>query len=160
MVDVVIKKMINYFRGDIKRINHALKVYGFAGCIAGGENLSDKEIKVINLAAVLHDIGIVNAQTKHNSTSGHYQEMEGPDVARQLLSDISIDVDILERVCFIIGHHHSYNKIDGNDFQIIVESDFLVNIDEENMSLESIRAVSDKYFKTATGTELIKNIYF
>ena len=29
----------------------------------------------------------------------------------------------VERICFIIGHHHTYKAIDGLDFQILVEAD-------------------------------------
>mgnify|MGYP000340972515 FL=1 len=39
-----------------------------------------------------------------------------------------------ERVAYLIGHHHTYDKIEGMDYQILVEADFLVNIlrqDEE-----------------------------
>ena len=144
MINIIIKKMINYFNGDVKRINHALKVYGFAGCIAWLEGLGEPDIMTVNIASLLHDIGIITAEKKYNSSSGRYQEIEGPGVAREILSDLTIDGNILERACFIIGHHHSYNMIDGTDFQIIVEADFLVNIDEERLSKKSIELICDK----------------
>jgi HD superfamily phosphodiesterase len=50
--------MIEYFGADIKRINHALKVYGFASCIAQRENLTVDEVFVVEIAAILHDVGI------------------------------------------------------------------------------------------------------
>ena len=159
MTDSVTLKMIEYFGTDVRRINHALKVYGFANCIARGEKLSSKEILVVEISAILHDIGIKEAEKKYNKSSGHYQEMEGPAVALNLLSEISLDKEILDRICFIIGHHHSYQKIDGSDFQILVEADFLVNISEDEMPNNSIESIRKKYFKTQTGISIIESMY-
>ncbi len=152
--------MINYFGHDVRRINHALKVYGFASCIARRENLTDNEVLIVEVTAILHDIGIVEAEKKYNSSTGKYQEIEGPAIARDILSEVDIDTEILERICFIIGNHHSYQNIDRKDFQIIVEADFLVNIYEDEITKHSIESIRDKYFKTKTGISIIESIYF
>jgi len=151
--------MIQYFGQDVRRINHALKVYGFAGCIARGENMIAQEVFVVELAAILHDIGIKQAEKKYNSSSGHYQEVEGPAIARNILSGTDLDNEIIERVCFIIGHHHSYQKIDGPDFQVLVEADFLVNICEDSMEKHSVERIRKQYFKTHTGISMIESMY-
>ena len=40
----VVKKMVEYSKGDLHDINHFMKVYAYAKTIAEGENLSlDKE---------------------------------------------------------------------------------------------------------------------
>ena len=70
-----------------------------------------------------------------------------------------IEAEVIDRVCFIVGNHHSYNKIDDKDFQILVEADFLVNIYEEDMDKSSVSSIRDKYFTTAAGTELLTNMY-
>jgi HD superfamily phosphodiesterase len=158
-VGVIIEEMINYFAKDIKRINHALKVYGFASCIARSELTTDKEILIVDLAAILHDIGIKEAEKKYNSCGGHYQEIEGPPIARVMLEETDLDDEIIDRVCFLIGNHHSYQKIDGNDFQILVEADFLVNAYEDQMPAHSIESVRKNLFKTKTGVSLIESIY-
>ena len=155
----MIQNMIRYFGSDVKRINHALKVYAFASCIARRENMTDKEILVVDLTAVLHDIGIKESERKYNSSNGRYQEIEGPPVARDLLSEVKLSPETLDRICYIIGNHHSYQKIDGLDFQIIVEADFLVNIFEDEMSKQSIESIRQKYFKTKTGMMMIESMY-
>lgn len=159
MTAIAIERMIAYNAPDVRRINHALKVYGFASAIARREGLSPKELLVVDIAAVLHDIGIREAERKHNSCSGHYQEIEGPAVARDLLSGIEIDPVQLDRICYLIGNHHSYQKIDGVDFQILVEADFLVNIFEEEMSLHSVESIRTKYFKTKTGIDFLEKMH-
>lgn len=155
----IIEKMIRYFGNDARRINHALKVHGFAACIASKESLSENESFIVEAAAILHDIGIHEAERKYNSSGGKYQEIEGPAIAQSLLYDEDIDTKTLERICFIIGNHHSYQKIDGPDFQILVEADFLVNIFEDEMPQHSIESVRNKYFKTKTGLALVEGVY-
>ena len=159
MTEEILLKMIEYFDGDVKRINHAIKVYQFAKLISSKENMEEDEYRALELAAILHDIGIKNAERKYNSSSGKYQEIEGPAVAEELLNEFNIKKDILERIKFLIGNHHSYNKIDKIDFQILIESDFLVNIDEDNMKIENIKVIKNKYFRTNMGIKLIESMY-
>ncbi len=156
---VVAIKMVCYFGNDVPRINHALKVHSFVKTIAGLEKVSLEELTILEIASLLHDIGIKEAEREYQSSAGHYQEMLGPDIARELLRDLSLAEDALNRICFLIGNHHSYNKIDGLDFQILVEADFLVNIFEDQMSEKQIAAIKEKYFKTETGMELLTAMY-
>ncbi|MGZ7049074.1 MAG: HD domain-containing protein [Methanobacterium sp.] len=155
----VLEKMIEYFRVDVRRINHALKVYDFAQIISYEESIDRKTRDIIIYSAILHDIGIKVAEKKHNSSVGKYQEIEGPPIAREILSDLKISEEIINRVSEIVGNHHSYTKIDGIDFQIVVEADLLVNIFEEYMSRETIENINNQIFKTETGKKLIKTMY-
>jgi hypothetical protein len=159
MISVIIQKMIDYFDGDIRRINHALKVFGFAKIIGEQEGLSAQQQMGLELAAVLHDIGIKEAERKYRSCAGPYQEQEGPPVAERLLTEAGIDGELIGRVSFLIGRHHSYAAIDGPDFQILVEADFLVNIDEEGMQPAAIASIGKQYFKTACGGKLLKSLF-
>ncbi len=159
MVSRVLEEMITYFRQDVRRVNHALKVYGFARAISGNEALSERQRIAVELAAVLHDIGIKEAEKKYGSSAGKYQEIEGPPIARDIREAAGIEKDMIERVCYLVGNHHSYNKIDGTDFQILVEADFLVNIDEDKLDPEAIKSIKAKYFKTATGIRLLESLY-
>ena len=159
MVSKVLKKMITYLGKDTRRVKHALKVYGYAKTIGGNEKLSDEYMRVIELAAVLHDIGIKEAERKYDSSAGKYQELEGPPIAQELMCSVGIEKSIIDRVCYLVGNHHSYSKIHGMDFQILVEADFLVNIDEEALDVEAIKSIKDKYFKTVTGQSILESLY-
>jgi len=151
--------MITYNGSDVRRINHALKVHSFADYIAAKEKCDDKTKKIVYIASILHDIGIHNAEKKYNSNAGDYQEIEGPPVADELLRTIDIPDFVHDRVLYLVGNHHSYNKIDGIDFQILVEADFLVNIDEDGMKGAEIESVKKKIFKTKAGLGLLNSLY-
>ena len=159
LVQSVLSKMIVYFGKDILRINHALKVYTLARNIAVFEDLSDQQFKILEISSILHDIGIKECEIKYGSSSGNYQELEGPPVALKLLEEFYLRSDVIERISFLIGNHHSYDKINGIDFQILVEADFLVNIFEDNYTVDQIASVKNKYFKTKTGIKYLTNIY-
>lgn len=159
MIHKIITSMIDYFGSDVRRINHALKVYGFASTIGRSENLDNNQIMITEIAAVLHDIGIPNSEKKHNSCAGKYQEIEGPPVAREILEKLKLEESIIDRVCHIIGNHHTYTKIDDIDFQILVEADFLVNIFEDEFTLDAIKSVKEKYIRTNTCRHIIEKLY-
>lgn len=123
------------------------------------ENLSEQQFRILEISAILHDIGIKESEKKYNSSAGNYQELEGPPVAKKLLEEYSLHSDAIDRICLLIGNHHSYHKLSGIDFQILIEADFLVNIFEENYTASQIEALKDKYFKTKTGIKYLNNMF-
>ena len=155
----VIESAVSYDRGDPKRINHFMKVYAFAGLIGRKEGISDRELDILEAAAVLHDIGIHNAEMLHGSSDGKYQELEGPSVAADILSALGADNEFIGMVCNMVGRHHTYTGIDSLSLQILIEADFLVNIFEDGMSDTAIASVKEKIFRTAEGTRLLEEMY-
>jgi HD superfamily phosphodiesterase len=153
------KKMIEYFEKDTVRINHALKVYSYTKTMGELEKVSKEEQEVLEISSILHDIGIKESERKYSSSAGIYQEIEGPPVGREIMGKFNISENIKERIEFLIGNHHTYSKIEGIDFQILVEADFLVNIFEENIQKEQIEIIEQKYFKTRTGKSFLNSIY-
>lgn len=155
----ILPGMIKYFGDDARRINHAIKVLGYASAIAIAEKISSNEKRVIGLASILHDIGIKEAELKYQSSAGNYQEIEGPPIAKKIMEESGVPGETVSRVCYIIANHHSYKKIDGLDFQVLVEADFIVNAFEDNIDKKAIGSMSEKLFKTATGKEILRTMY-
>ncbi len=155
----VISKMIEYYSGDPRRVSHFLKVYSFAKTIGEREQLDQKTQEILEIAAAVHDIGIKISEQKYNSSAGKYQEIEGPKEAEKMLLDLDIESDIIERVKYLIAHHHTYDNIDGMDYHILVEADFLVNAYEDNLSSNAINTFKKKVFRTKSGTEFLDNIF-
>ena len=151
--------MIAYYAGDPRRINHFLKVYGFAKTIGEMEKLDDAAQKIVEIAALTHDIGIKNSEKKYNSSAGSYQQIEGPSEARKLLKKLNVEDNIINRVCWLIAHHHTYADIQGIDYQILVEADFIVNAFEDSLSVTAIENFKEKVFKTSAGTAILNKMY-
>ena len=123
-LEPLILKMISYDHGSPERIQHFLKVHSFAKTIAVLEHLDEKTLFITEAAAIVHDIGIRLCLEKYGDGNGKLQEKEGPALAEQMLSELGFEKDVIERVSFLVGHHHTYTGIDGLDYQILVEADF------------------------------------
>ena len=57
-IGTVIKAAIDYFDGDVRRINHFLKVYGYSKTLGELEGLDERTLEILETTSVLHDIGI------------------------------------------------------------------------------------------------------
>lgn len=159
LLDDLYMKMMEYYSGDPARLQHFVKVHSFSRIIGIKEGLSEKEQLILEAAAYVHDIGIKPAEEKYGSSAGPYQEKEGPAVAESMLGELGFDEDVIRRVSYLVGHHHTYKNIDGMDYQILVEADFLVNLFEDHVSEAGIRHAYDSIFKTATGKKICREMY-
>lgn len=155
----LIEKMMDYYAGDPKRIQHFLKVYTFAKMIGEEEALPPEELFVLRTAAIVHDIGIRVSEEKYGSSAGKYQEKEGPAVAEPLLLSCGYEEEVIDRVLFLIANHHTYDRIEGADYQILVEADFLVNLYEDGCSRETAENVKRNIFRTKAGIRCLEQMY-
>ena len=158
-VPEILCKMIDYSEGSHHDINHLMKVHSFAQIIAECENLSEHDRLVTEVAAIVHDIACPLCRQKYGHADGKLQEIEGQPLARAFLKDTGLTEDVIERVVYLVGHHHTLTNIDGIDYQILLEADYLVNADESSFSRENILNTREHLFKTATGTALLNSIY-
>ena len=151
--------MIDYYQGQPKRIQHFTKVHSYARLIGIGEELDDASLFILEAAAYTHDIGIRVAEEKYGRGDGKLQEQEGPIIAQKMLSQLGFENYIVERICFLIGHHHTYDNIDGLDYQILVEADFLVNLYEDDAGNRAIDKAYKRIFKTETGKKIFRLMF-
>ncbi|MDY4611222.1 MAG: HD domain-containing protein [Sphaerochaetaceae bacterium] len=157
--DRLLENMIAYYEEDPGRIQHFLKVRAFADIIGKAEALSPNLLEILDVAAIVHDIGIKVAEQKFGDCNGKLQEQEGPALANAMLTSVGYGQTLIDRVCYLVGHHHTYKDIEGLDYQILVEADFLVNIYEGNYTKDAIQAVYDRIFKTERGRWLCRQLY-
>ena len=158
-INKVTTAMIDYYQGQPKRIQHFLKVHAYAKLIGEQEGLDKEILDILEVAALTHDIGIKISEEKYNSSAGKYQEVEGPAVAQQMLEDLQYDKAKTDRVCYLIGHHHTYDQIDGIDYQILVEADFLVNILDDGLAKEAALQAYQNIFKTESGKNICQEMF-
>ena len=183
----LIDEMEAVFGDDQPRIDHALRVLGYAEQILAGEqDLAERggalshrveaeqadvqrgvtgapplpDATIVIAAAILHDIGIHAAEAKHGSGAGRYQEIEGPPIARAILEKHDVDPAATDRICNIIAHHHN-GRIDTPEFNVIWDADWLVNLpdDHPNATPEDLAAAINKVFRTTTGRGVAEMLY-
>ena len=155
--DRVAIEMKRYFKQDFKRIGHATRVARYAEQLGKKEN---GNLAVILSAAYLHDIGIKEAERKHQSTAARYQEEEGPPVAKEILAALGARDELIEEVCDIVGHHHHPRAEETVNFKCLYDADLLVNLEEnqkENPSApRRLEEIIEKSFLTENGRQLAK----
>jgi HD superfamily phosphodiesterase len=154
----LIAVMEAYFGEDARRIDHARKVTGWAEQIMAAEG-GDPDVVIA--AGVLHDIGILEAERKHGSTAGRYQELEGPPIARELLTTLGYAPGIVDEICDIIAHHHSPGVIATVNFKVLYDADWMVNLGDEYdiRDRAKLGAIIDRVFLTGTGKKLARERY-
>lgn len=152
--------MTEFDRGATGRIQHFYKVHDLAATIGALEELDEETQFILETAAIVHDIGIKPSKIKYGFSIGRYQELEGPGEAEKMLRELGgYTEEQIERVKYLVGHHHTYDKIDGLDYQILVEADFLVNLHESGAKYGTAPETEKRIFKTKTGIRLLRDMF-
>ena len=146
-------KMIDFER-DADLIQHFTKVHSYCRLIADCEGVDVYTAEVLEAAALVHDIAIPLCNEKYGRHPGNLQEKEGPALAREMLSSLDFSEDEIQRVCTLVGEHHTYMPIDGIDHQILVEADFIVNSFENGLPREACQNTYRNIFKTNAGKRI------
>ena len=150
--DRVAIEMKRYFKTDFKRISHATRVARYAERIGKQER---GNMAVILSAAYLHDIGIHEAERRHGSTAAKYQELEGPPIAREILTRLCAQPGLIDTVTDIVGHHHHPREEETLEFKVVYDADLIANIEDRQkeapMAPERLEALLEKGFLTAGG---------
>lgn len=157
--DRVAVEMKRYFGTDFKRMGHAAKVAYYAEKIGKSEKAN---LAVVMCTAYLHDIGIKNAEEKHNSSAAKYQEVEGPPVARQILEKLKAKEELIDEVCDIIGHHHHPGDNESLNYKCLYDADMITNMLEcdGKKALDSTEFSKklDRILMTDSGKKLAKQV--
>ncbi len=151
--------MRKVFGSDLKRISHALSVLSFAERILRDE---PGDSATVIAAALLHDIGIQEAERKHGSNAGRYQEIEGPPIARKILESLGADPPLITEVCDIIAHHHSPRETETLNYKILYDSDLIVNLrdDLSPSKRAGMKEKIERMFFTETGLNAARDTFF
>ncbi|HEX9022855.1 MAG TPA: HD domain-containing protein [Geobacteraceae bacterium] len=150
--------MKEYFGTDERRIEHALRVTMYACQLMEAEPANHD---LVVATALLHDIGIREAERKYGSSAGNLQEIEGPPVAREILTRFGFNEQFMDEVCAIIASHHSPGEVDTDNFRVIWDADWLVNLGDEcdTSNRDKLKQIIDRTFMTPTGKALARRIY-
>lgn len=159
LISRIAQKIIRESNGNLHDIDHLLKVYSYARIIGVSEGLPATEQVILEAAALLHDIACPLCREKYGCTDGTYQEQEGGPMARAFLQGSGLTTDGIDRVVWLVSHHHSPSAGEALDFRILLEADYLVNAGESGYPRAAIESARDHLFRTATGKALLSDIY-
>ena len=155
----IMQKMLEYPPNTPHDIRHLMKVWGFARTIGQLEGLDDETQRVLEIAAIVHDIACPLCREKYGHADGKHQEQEGGPLAREFLRDAGLTSEQLDRVVYLVAHHHTLTGVDGIDYQILLEADYIVNADESGYSRANIENFAGKLCRTPSGGAMLRAIY-
>ena len=155
----IIEKMIAFSNGNIHDIDHFIRVWTYAKTIGELEGLDPETQYILEIAAITHDIACPLCRQKYGNTDGKYQEVEGEPLVRNFLNDSGMTADQIDRVAYLVSHHHTLTDIDGMDYQILIEADYIVNAAESEYSKENIKGFINKVMQTNSGSMLARQIF-
>ena len=158
-VSQIIERMIAFSDGNIRDINHLICVWSYAKTIGELEHLDQDTQFILEVAAITHDIACPLCRRKYGNAGGKLQEKEGDPLVRGFLSDKGLTEAQIERVTFLVGHHHTLAGIDGLDWQILVEADYIVNAAENGYSLQNISHFIEDNMRTESGKRLARSVF-
>ena len=159
IVSAAIQRMVGFYRGNCHDINHFLNVWAMAKTIGELEGLDRHTQEVLELAAVIHDIACPLCREKYGDTDWKHQELESPPLVEAFFADLPAEGVDVNRISWLVAHHHTYTGVNGLDHRILLEADFLVNADEGHCSREAIEDARKNFFRTAAGTCLLDSMY-
>ena len=152
-------KMIVFDRGQPDLIQHFTKVHAYAKLIAELEGIDAPTREVLEAAALVHDIGIPLCNQKYGSHPGPMQEKEGPPLARDMLNELDFTQEEIDRICALVGEHHTLSPIDGIDHQILLEADFLVNCFAHGSGRDALLHTLNTVFATQAGKRVFTDMF-
>lgn len=155
----ILQKMIAYSEGNLHDIDHFIRVWTYARTIGTLEEICDDTLFVLEVAAITHDIACPLCREKFGNTNGKHQEEEGVRLVKTFLSDTGMTNAQIERVAWLVGHHHTFAGIDGLDWQILIEADFIANAAENGYSAQKIQTFIQNIMKTDSGRSLARAVF-
>ncbi len=158
-VSQITEKMIQISEGNIHDTEHFIKVWAYARAIGELEGLDPETQFILEAAAVTHDIACPVCRGKYGNADGKLQEKESPPLIAAFFRDTDMKEKQVERISFLVGHHHTYEGVDGPDWQILLEADYIVNASENNFPAENIQNFLETQAVTSSGKRFIREIF-
>ena len=158
-VSQMMEKMIAYSDGNIHDIDHLIRVWTYAKTIGELEGLDASTQYILEVAAITHDIACPLCREKYGNTNGKHQEEEGALMVRAFLSDSGMLPEQIDRVSYLVGHHHTFSGIDGLDYQILIEADYIANATENGYSQDNATNFINRIMKTESGIRIAKAVF-
>lgn len=158
-ISQILEKMIAFSRGNLHDIDHFIRVWTYARIIGELEGLDPETRFLLETAAITHDIACPLCREKYGNTNGKHQEDEGGPMARAFLADTGLSPEQIDRVSYLVAHHHTYTGVVGMDYQILLEADYIANASENGYPRENLENFLNRIMKTESGKRLLQSVF-
>ena len=158
-VPQVLEKMTGISDGNLRDINHFMQVWAYAKMIGEQEGLDPQTQFILEVAALTHDIACPLCRKKYGHADGKHQEKEGAPMVRAFLDGSGMEPSQIERVAYLVGHHHTLAPVDGDDYQILLEADYIVNAAESGYSRNNIENFISRVMRTESGKRITRSVF-
>lgn len=155
----LMREMLDFSQGNLHDIDHLIRVWTYAKTIGELEGLDPRTQFILEAAAITHDIACPLCREKYGNTNGKRQEEEGAPMAAAFLADCGMDQEELDRVAYLVGHHHTLTDVDGLDYQILLEADYIANACECAYPKDNLENALRTIFQTQSGAALLRSIF-
>lgn len=153
--DRIAIEMKRYFKSDFKRIGHTMRVARYAERIGKSEAAN---MPVVLAAAYLKNIGIVEAERKHNSTEPRFLSQEGMPIAREIMIKLGAAEPLIDAVGNIVGQCDEPQSENDLALKVICDADQIATIEdrqkEEPLDKDVLKEKIETSFLTASGKKL------
>ena len=158
-ISQLMEQMIVFSNGNLHDITHFITVWTYAKTIGELEGLDADTQYLLEATAIVHDIACPFCREKYGRADGKLQEKEGSSIVRTFLAESGMTEAQVERIAYLVGHHHTLTGIDGMDYQILIEADYLVNASEKTYSPANVQNFMNTSMKTESGKKLAKALF-
>ena len=153
------EKMIKTSGGNIHDIEHLVKVWSYAKTIGELEALDDETQFLLEAEAITHDVACPVCHERYGNANGKLQEQESPSLIKAFFADMDLAEAQTARISHVVGHHHTYEGVDGQDWQILLEADYIVNASENGYTKENIRNFLNRHARKKKKKRLIQEVF-
>ena len=161
-VQQAMKRMIDYYAAcDSTQIAHTLCVHEYTRMLAMREGYDERKRGLLEIAALLHDIGCPSAKWKYGDSQPIHQQQEGMCIAADwFASDPSwLDTQEAQWVVDVVGAHHNAVQAEVLGFEVLYEADLIVNLFEGYYPVDYADVYYRKMVRTKSGKQLFRQLF-
>lgn len=145
-VTLIAKAMKDYYGTDEEKIRRFVSVYTLAKSIGELEKLPEATQEYLELEAITYNVSPKDDISK-------------ADFIKDMMKKLSIDYDIIDRVCFVVENFYEFDRITGLDHQILLEAHKLLEFRENRYDRAKIIKETGEYFITNYGKAFVKKAF-
>ena len=138
---------------------HFMKVWGYAHAIGMSEGLPERVQLSLEYAAVVHDIACPSLRKETGRCDARLQAERGGAMAVEFFRGSGLPPDLVERIVFLVSHHHTYEGVSGMDWRILIEADCIANAVEQGLALPEAALMYERHFRTRTGRAVMRAVF-